>query len=829
VIRSIFFAVLVGYLPGALLFRLPGADRARRAARSADERVFWHVIISLAWSLTVVLALAAAGAYRFERLLAIDGVFCALLIVAARSRLLFRGTASRPTLSVLLPIVLIAAGLWRFFPSAEYVIGGKDPGTYMNEGIQIAQRGSLLIHDPVIANLTDAGRSLFFPPSLDPKFESNGFMGFYVLNVRSGEVVGQFPHLYPASIAIAYGLHGLTGARWTVGVWAMLGVLAVYLLGARLVGRAAAFAAALLLSVHVIQIWFARCPNAEVALQAMLFAALLAFARAHQDGDRYFGVVAGVLAALSIFLKLDGLIVIAALVATAAIAWLVDGKRPRIGFVLMLIPGTVLGLLYLTGPMRPYFSLPVLFLGGIPAARIVAAVAGAVVLIVALLATRQRFAAGARAAVPWTLAGVLIIAAVYALFFRHQAGKLADYDALAFRTFTDFFLTRAGLAGAALGLVLTWRTHFWRDPGFALVFAFFALVFFYKIRVQPFHFWMDRRFLPIILPAGLLFIAAAALGQSVARPRGIRLVRVVLGLVFLAWLGQHYAVQAAPLLPHVEYAGVIPQLERLAGQIGDRDLAIVESRDAGSDVHVFSAPLAYIYARQVLWLQSARPDKERLEAFLADALPRYSRVLFIGGGGTDLLSRRIVASPVADGKIQVPEYDNSPWNVYPSGVRRKDFSYSIYQLSLGARPAAGFALDVGDRDDLNVLRFYDKETSEGRSVRWTGRQSFVAIPGLTGGERDIVLVMQAGGRPAPAGPAEIDVFFNDVPIGTVTVGQGFQTYHLALPAELAARAAQMNDPSQLRLLARTTWNPKALLGQSDDRDLGVMVDRVEVH
>ena len=52
---------VVAYLPGAALFRLPYWQRDKRAALDAEERVFWHVHLSLAWSLTVVLALAALG------------------------------------------------------------------------------------------------------------------------------------------------------------------------------------------------------------------------------------------------------------------------------------------------------------------------------------------------------------------------------------------------------------------------------------------------------------------------------------------------------------------------------------------------------------------------------------------------------------------------------------------------------------------------------------------------------------------------------------------------------------------------------------------------
>ena len=107
-------------------------------------------------------------------------------------------------------------------------------------------------------------------------------------SVPVSQVVGQFPHLFPASIAIGYGVNGLSGARQTTGVWAILGVLAVYFTGVRILGRTAAAAAATLLALNVIQVWFAKYPNSEVVMQALLFAALLANARAHVDGERFF-------------------------------------------------------------------------------------------------------------------------------------------------------------------------------------------------------------------------------------------------------------------------------------------------------------------------------------------------------------------------------------------------------------------------------------------------------------------------------------------------------------------------------------------------------------
>ena len=83
-IRAGLAALLVAYLPGALLFRLPVANRARRAALAAEERVFWHVILSVAWSLAVVLALASLGAYRFERLLVANAILSGAVVLAGR-------------------------------------------------------------------------------------------------------------------------------------------------------------------------------------------------------------------------------------------------------------------------------------------------------------------------------------------------------------------------------------------------------------------------------------------------------------------------------------------------------------------------------------------------------------------------------------------------------------------------------------------------------------------------------------------------------------------------------------------------------------------------
>ena len=821
--------LIVAWLPGAVIFRLPIADRDRRARLDADERLFWAVVISASVSVSVVLALALFDRYTFERLLLANLALAFVAAAAGRFRLRLGAHARWPGAGALLPLSLIVLALWRFFPPSEYIIGGKDPGVYMNEGIQIAQRETLVVRDPVVSSVPTFARDLFFPSYQRPDYYSLRFMGFLIKNPDAGTVIGQFPHLFPASIAIGYGLDGLTGARRAVGVWALLGVLAVYFAGKRLAGSAAAWAAAALLTLNVVQVWFSRYPNAEVVMQALMFAALLAFGRAHVDDDPFFAPVAGALLGLLLFLRFDAVLGIAGVLAALALGVLAGRSRVRWSFLLSLAMAGGLAVAYLVVLMRHYADLPIVFLTHFSVWQYALLAMGAAAGIGALVLGARVPALGRKVetAAPTILAVAVVGAAMYALLLRQPVQGLAARDAYALRTFANYYVTVPGLLAALVGFALVARRFFWRAPEIFTTIALFSFFFFYKIRIASDHFWMARRFLPVILPGALLFAAAAALSGTRGRWATTRLVRGAVGVAFLVLLATQYVRAAKPVLEHVEYAGVIAKLEGLAAKATDRDLLVVESRNA-SDTHVLALPLAYIYARNVLVLNSPRPDKTVVAAFLDWARTRYDRVLFMGGGGTDLLSPAWRARPIASDRFHVPEYD-APADAYPRFVRQKEFDYSLYELTA---PDAGggteaFDLDVGVNDDLHVVRFYAKEQSEGRSFRWSRWRSLVALTGIRPDSREVVLWLSDGGRPPAVERADVTVALDNEVLGTVRVATGFQPYALPIPPELAKRLSSSGRSIELTLTT-SVWKPELVLGTSDDRELGVMVDRVSV-
>lgn len=817
---------LVIYLPGAALYRLPLWQRDRRASLDAEERVFWHISLSVAWTLTMVLALAAVGWYRFNLLLGINAAFALAMFAIGGGRLKYGGTAKPPSWTVVLPVALVILGCWRFFPVSEYIIGGKDPGVYVNEGIQIAQRGTLVITDHAIAAVPPFGLDLFYPSEHRAEYYSHGFMGFFIQDPLTGKVVGQFPHLFPASVAIGYGIQGITGAREAVAFWALLGVLGTYFIGTRMFGRAAGFAAAVLLALHVVQVWYGRYPNADIGFQAGLLAALLAFARAHQDDDRFFGPVSAWLIGLQLFSRSDALMAIIVMSGTVVLTWLTSpAERLKLRFLIPAAIGTGIGLYYLTGLMRAYFWRSAIFLTTLPTANVNAAIVAGLAAMGLLWWARRRYPEAARQGIPLVLMCGLVSLAAYAYLWRVPGGKLAEEDAYAFRNFVDIYLWWPVMLAFLAGLALLVRRDFWKNPAFVLTFAAFSVFLFYKMRIVPEHFWLARRFIAIFLPGSLLLAAGAALG-SASRLRELAAVRPLMGAVFLIVVGQHYAAAAAPVVPHVEYRNIIPYVERLAARFTERDLIVMESRDSQSDVHVLGLPLAYIYAKPVLVLNSARPDRLRFQYFLEDALKKYDRVFYVGTGGTALLSRQIVATSIDSDRVQVDEFEVTRDRL-PRESRRKEFDYGVYQLAIGQSASGPFALDVGQRDDLHVVRFHAKEQTEGRSVRWTQRASEVAVSGLTGHEEAVTLLMSDGGRPRTATPARVRVLFNGVQIGDTAVTAGFQAYVFPIPAALASAAAKLNEPVTLRLES-TLWSPRDSGGGRDTRQLGVMLDTVTV-
>ena len=161
-------------------------------------------------------------------------------------------------------------------------------------------------------------------------------------------------------------------------------------------------------------------------------------------------------------------------------------------------------------------------------------------------------------------------------------------------------------------------------------------------------------------------------------------------------------------------------------------------------------------------------------------------------------------------------------------MRFKEFDFGLYKFVPVTRERQPFVLDVGWMDDLQVVQFYAKERlSEDLTFRWSSKQSSVSIVNAPPSSHQVTVWASDGGRPASEEPAYIAVSINDVKLGHALVKTGFLPYTFAIPPNVAEDLGKATTQIPL-LIEGNTWNPSKTLSTTDDRELGVMIDRVEI-
>ena len=225
-------------------------------------------------------------------------------------------------------------------------------------------------------------------------------------------------------------------------------------------------------------------------------------------------------------------------------------------------------------------------------------------------------------------------------------------------------------------------------------------------------------------------------------------------------------------------------------------------------------PLAYIYDAHVLVLNSPRPDKAVFAAFLEWARTRYERVLFLGGGGTDLLSPSWSARPVASERFRCPS-TMPPVDAYPRFARSKEFDYSLYALHAarsGAMQRGRSISTSASATTCTSLRFHAKESSEGRSFRWSRDRSLITVTGLTAASRDVVLSMNDGGRPPAVPPADVTISLAGEAARHRPRDDRFQGLRRRYPAVARRNASAAGGGTAEMRLTTSVWKPETVLG-----------------
>jgi hypothetical protein len=297
---------LLLYLPGWVLgLALPGAATDRL------ELHYERLVVGALWNGWLALLLAAFGLFSLWLHLGLT----LLLIVVFWLRRHPNTRASAPprlrlahadlffSAALLITLLLVAQPF-------QVILGVRDAGVYADTGFAIARTGSLVQHDPLLAELGRAAASTD-PALAEPAKQAiSNFMigqpgnrfiatrlraaGFFIYEDRiaQGHVVPQGLHLFPAWIALLTALGGPLFGLFAPGLLGWLGVASAGMLGRRLGGPWVGALAVLFLGLNGVQVWFSRYSTAETTAQFLIWAGLYFFARAYASGERNLTVAA---------------------------------------------------------------------------------------------------------------------------------------------------------------------------------------------------------------------------------------------------------------------------------------------------------------------------------------------------------------------------------------------------------------------------------------------------------------------------------------------------------------------------------------------------------
>lgn len=673
------------------------------------------------WSLPVLLSLVL-GAHHTELIGAAGWVVAAVILARraiARPRFPRLHTPDR----IVLAGVLLAATLASAFP-ADPFISGWDMGTYASHAVYIVNHGRLDVPYPWPA--TESPPPGFLAPG-------NVFATQPTMTVR-------FANLWPAWLAQTYAVAGYEGLVRLNVILGLFALLAIYGLARRFVNARIAAVAILFLAFNPAQIWVTRQTLSEIPTQLLIWCGLLLLPAYLARGRPRWGLWAGILLGVSAFVRIDALLLVPFLLMGHAVWNVVRPEsdrppRPTWRWVYLgSIPLFGLALAYYALFSRPYLvdiATQVLAIG----ALVIVGVVGLALTHYAAVIRLAR-AALARRAVLIGLLGILAVLTLYAYFVRPILPPFALYDAPGAiydgeRMHIEDALPNLGnylTPGIVLGALVGWSLVFLAAsrrsrtsvlvPLLVVVLGCTA-VYVWNQAAWPNHFWAIRRFVPIIIPAMVVFAGAAA---AVALARlsipGRRLafrLSVVALALYTAWIGvPSYAV--------AERQGSYAALREFASDLPPSSQIV--ALDGIYEAWRYWMPLYLAFDRPIVPLDPAT-EAGRNEALARLAAASEDDPVTIITAAHDFRMDAVEGARLLEGEWFAPVMAETVRPV-PRTVTDEHVTLTVIQAT--GLNTIGVAFGGSPQWVAAVSGLHPPQLIDGRPLRWTNGNGRISIP-----------------------------------------------------------------------------------------------------
>lgn len=731
---------------------------ARPAVWVAGGGVIWSVPL---------LASLVLGVYRPE-VIGLAGWAVVAVIASTRVR---RSVRWRPSLSrvgwpdrLVLLSVMLASALTLVFPSDPSTTG-NDINVYAAHAVYMNNHGRLDVPYP-----WETGE----PPP--------GYLASPGLYATQPTMTVQFAHLFPAWLAQTYAVFGFDGLIRLNAVVGILALLAIYGFARRLADARVAAFVVVFLAFNPAQVWVARQTLSEIFAQLLIWSGLLLLTIYLTRGGPRWGAWAGLVLGAAAFVRIDAFLLVPFLFIGHALWRVLQPRlaRPAVSwgyFYATAGPTFALALAYYALFSQPYLiqhGSQILQIGALTVAALAAL--GATHLGRLLMLGRALFE---RRPVVLGLLGLLALVAAYAYLVRPNLPPFAVMDAPGAiydgeRSYVEEALVNIGrylTPAAVLGAVAGWSAAFFAitDRRQRLLLALVPLLvvtlgysaaYFWNQSAFPNHFWAIRRFVPVIIPAFIVFSAlAATVGLRRLSLPGRRLavgLSVPLLIFFTLWMGvPTYAVQ--------ERAGAVERLAELADHLPTEGeiLALEGDYEAAN----FWLPLQLMFDRPIVPLR-VQTDAGRMEALRRLLAASDDQPVMIVTAAHDYRMDAIVGNRTAQVTLARTLIRN---NISPPPRTTLVEETTLTVIEATGLNILGVPFGAAPQWVAPVEGFHRAQLVDGRPLRWTDGHGRISIP-LVGDVLPTLLAVSLADTGPGGGPLKIVVNGSTVYDGEVPAG-----------------------------------------------------------
>ncbi len=748
--------------------------------------------------------------------------------------------------------VLLIGCSFLYLRPHEYLLGGTDAGSYVNIGATIARTGKFVTQDDWTSFLSDY-KSVTLrqqPAHLLPRYLQ--FVGWYIDDADPSRTIPQFFPFHPTLIAIGISLVGLYGGLLVTPLWGILDIAAVYFVGRRAFDERIGLLAAFLLALTPTQIYFARYPTAEPLTLLLVFTALLVYQILEDEptASPIFGIIGGAALGAASLTRIDLPLVILLVIGALVIRWQQGPwSRSWTAYSITLSLFLIHLLLDIWFINWPYFwntyssvgriltlaittrNLVILFLFGL-----------AMLWLATKLPTLPIQNLKSKIENRWLLIALIILLSGYAYFLRPIFEPPQYYTQWPGNSQTavlnglnwvriGWYVTPLGLLLATLGLARILQTAPIRLGLFLAIGILTTIQYVYNSFIPSYHIYIMRRYVPIVMPMLMIYVAVAINTIFDSRPKGfwkpfgsnhIWLGRWA-GILLTVSLTGGLIYQARFVLPQRDYAGAIAQLTELNNHLKPNAIVIIAEPSTSFLADAIGAPLHSIFGHDIATI---RQSDATAIPFIEQLIATQNKPIQLIAVDTipPVLRNNVWLAPVEMFPITLKLLMNT-FNEYPSTIQTAYYGLEIYTVNKKSDTLETdtITIDIGALDAAFLGQgFYNKELlPDAPTMRWTSEQATLEIPL----PREITITLEARAmiyRPSGVSPAEVTVWLDGQKIGQFVPTESWQTF------SFQAIAKPNQEISSLKFKT-TPFNPAKLKISHDTRDLGFLLDEVKIN